>query len=61
VLYSDGLPDSRPDSDIGNRTLADVLPGASTAKEAVNRLLSVADTSSALPDDLTVIALYCLE
>ena len=61
VLYSDGLPDSRPDSDIGNRTLADVLSGSHTAKEAVSRLLSVADTSSALPDDLTVIALYCRE
>ncbi len=59
ILYSDGLIDALPKERQEKRVLADVLDGASSAREMVDRLIAtvVTDTELPLPDDLTVLVI----
>lgn len=59
VIYSDGLIDAKGDGGIGVEHLAAVLATASNAQSAVERLVELAVPSGELPDDLTVLVLYC--
>lgn len=55
VLYSDGLPDARPELELSNTVLAKYLAGAATAGEMVDRLVGLTETGGPLPDDVTVL------
>lgn len=58
VLYSDGLPDARPDLQLDPEALAGFLRGVAHAQEIVERLRNLVITGAkALPDDLTLVAL----
>lgn len=58
VVFSDGLPDARPDLRLEPDTLAGLLRGVGHAQEIVERLRSlVVARGAALPDDLTLVAL----
>jgi serine phosphatase RsbU (regulator of sigma subunit) len=58
VLYSDGLPDARPDLRLDPEVLAGFLRGVAHAQEIVERLRNLVITgATALPDDLTLVAL----
>lgn len=59
VLYSDGLPDARPELLLDNPTLAGRLGGVESAGEMVNRLMEIVEPSGALPDDVTVLVVRC--
>ncbi len=53
VVYSDGLPDARPDLDLDAQALAPLLGGS--AQATIDRLIAFADTGADRPDDLTAI------
>jgi phosphoserine phosphatase RsbU/P len=53
VIYSDGLPDARPDLATDAASLAPYLAGR--AREMVDRLVALADAGADRPDDLTVV------
>lgn len=55
VLYSDGVIDGQRESVIDNIGLAARLEGAATAREMVDRIVSLVPQGTALPDDLTVL------
>jgi serine phosphatase RsbU (regulator of sigma subunit) len=59
VVYSDGLLDARPDLPLQPELLAEVLTGAASAAEMVDRLLALVALTGSPPDDLTVVALWC--
>lgn len=55
VLYSDGVIDAQHESAIDNTVLSARLEGAATAREMVDRIVSLAPNGTPLPDDLTVL------
>lgn len=55
VLYSDGVIDAQRESAIDNTVLSARLEGAATAREMVDRIVSLAPNGTPLPDDLTVL------
>ncbi|TWJ19330.1 PP2C family protein-serine/threonine phosphatase [Geobacter argillaceus] len=55
VLYSDGVIDAEHESAIDNTVLSARLEGAATAREMVDRIVSLAPQGTPLPDDLTVL------
>jgi serine phosphatase RsbU (regulator of sigma subunit) len=55
VLYSDGVIDAQRESVIDNTVLSARLEGAATAREMVDRIVSLAPQGTPLPDDLTVL------
>ncbi len=55
VLYSDGVIDAHQGSVIDNIWLAARLEGAATAREMVERIVSITPQGTPLPDDLTVL------
>jgi PAS domain S-box-containing protein len=59
VLYSDGLPDARPELSLNNRALAGHLKGAENAQEMVDRLMALTEQQGPLPDDITVLVAHC--
>jgi serine phosphatase RsbU (regulator of sigma subunit) len=59
VIYSDGLLDARPELDLTPAALADCLAGAHAASEMVDRLVALTAPSGPLPDDLTMVVVYC--
>lgn len=59
VIYSDGLIDARPDLQLDHQVLAQQLANASDATKMVDRLVTLATTNTAFPDDLTVLVQYC--
>ena len=61
VLYSDGLIDARPELALDNVLLAESLRGATTAQEMVCRLISLTEQKGPMPDDITILAVYCTE
>jgi serine phosphatase RsbU (regulator of sigma subunit) len=61
VLYSDGLVDAYPDSALDMATIAEHLRRATSAEEMVDRLVQIPPPTDSLPDDLTVVVLYCRE
>jgi serine phosphatase RsbU (regulator of sigma subunit) len=61
VLYSDGLIDARPELALDNLILANHLAGAAGAEEMVERLIALPAGEGALPDDLTVLVVHCIE
>jgi serine phosphatase RsbU (regulator of sigma subunit) len=61
VVYSDGLLDARPDLALHTETIAACLNGATNADDVVRRLFALAALTGPPPDDLTVVALCCLE
>ena len=61
VVYSDGLVDACPDSTLDIPTIAEHLRGAMGAEEMVDRLVQIPPLTDLLPDDLTVVVLYCRE
>ena len=61
VLYSDGLIDAKPELALDNIALARHLEGAAGAHEMVDRLIALPKVEGFLPDDLTVLVMYCTE
>jgi PAS domain S-box-containing protein len=59
VLYSDGLIDALPGSNLDYAALAGILEGAESADEMLERLTGLVPESVAAPDDLTVLVLRC--
>ncbi|MBE9534546.1 MAG: SpoIIE family protein phosphatase [Proteobacteria bacterium] len=59
VLYSDGLIDALPEQALDNEALAEVLDGAKSAEEMVERLTALVPPEDTIPDDLTVVVLRC--
>lgn len=59
VVYSDGLIDARPELELTPLALADCLAGARAASEMVDRLVTLTAPSGPLPDDLTMVVVYC--
>lgn len=57
VVYSDGVTDARPDLRLDREKIGALLHGACTAQEIVDRILEATATTSAPPDDITVVAL----
>lgn len=55
VLYSDGLPDAKPELKLNNHALAAYLDGTSSAREMVERLIGLTEMKEPLPDDITVL------
>jgi len=55
LIYSDGLPDARPDLGSDPTLLGPYLAGGS-ARMLVDRLVTLADEAGQRPDDLTVVA-----
>ena len=55
VVYSDGLPDSLGDAAPSTAQLAALAGSTASAAEVVERLIHLAPTTAALPDDLTVV------
>ncbi|MBF2097884.1 MAG: serine/threonine-protein phosphatase, partial [Gloeomargaritaceae cyanobacterium C42_A2020_066] len=60
VLYSDGVPDARPDLDLTPPALATYLQGMDSAAAMVERLVSLTATDQPPVDDVTVLVLRCL-
>jgi len=61
VLYSDGLIDARPELALDSLSLANNLAGAASAIEMVERLVALPGTESPLPDDMTLLVVYCTD
>lgn len=61
VVYSDGLLDARPELELTPLTLADSLTGARSALDMVDRLVALAAPDGPLPDDLTMVVVFCRE
>lgn len=61
ILYSDGLPDARPELALNNLILAEYLEGAASAAEMVRRLIELTEQPGPLPDDVTVMVVRCCE
>lgn len=59
VVFSDGLIDARPDLDLDNQSLADLLDNRMSAQEMVDRLIGLTDQEAPLPDDVTVLVARC--
>jgi serine phosphatase RsbU (regulator of sigma subunit) len=57
VLYSDGLIDANPELALNNRVLAGHLGGATSAREMLAALLSLAAPEPPPSDDLTVLVI----
>jgi len=57
VLYSDGLPDSRPDLPFDTQAIASHIRDGDRPDTIVRRLISLTDTGSERPDDVTIIVL----
>ena len=61
VLYSAGPIDVRPDRALGPATLDGYLDGATSAREIADRVVDLVVTTTPPPDDLTVVALRCMD
>jgi serine phosphatase RsbU (regulator of sigma subunit) len=59
LLYSDGLIEVFPAMSKDVNALAGYLEGVDGAADILNRLISLAPIDVSLPDDLTVVVLYC--
>ncbi|MCC7021319.1 MAG: PAS domain S-box protein [Thermomicrobiales bacterium] len=57
VLYSDGLPDARPDLQLDPAGVAARLDGAHNAAAKLERLVALAAEAGARPDDLTLVVI----
>jgi sigma-B regulation protein RsbU (phosphoserine phosphatase) len=55
VIYSDGLPDARPDLDLDAAGIAARIADRKTAQEKLDRLLALGTALPARPDDLTLV------
>jgi PAS domain S-box-containing protein len=55
LLYSDGLPDARPELHLDRAGIAAQLDGVIGAREKLERLRVLATAGTALPDDLTLV------
>jgi PAS domain S-box-containing protein len=60
VIYSDGLPDARPDLSLDHGGVAAQLNGAVNVEEQLERLVAPATAGGSLPDDLTIIIVHRL-
>lgn len=59
LLYSDGLLEVFPPLAKDVNALVETLKGVDGAADILNRLVSLAPDDISLPDDLTVVVLYC--
>ncbi len=59
ILYSDGLIDARPDLLLDPPTIARHLDGVMGASAMVHHLQSLVISDAPLPDDLTIVVVYC--
>jgi phosphoserine phosphatase RsbU/P len=55
VVYSDGLPDARPDLRLDAEGVASEIASLDGVQAKVERLVALATTSVARPDDLTLV------
>lgn len=55
VLYSDGLPDARPELALNNLILGEYVAGGASAADMVERLIGLTEQPGPLPDDVTVL------
>jgi sigma-B regulation protein RsbU (phosphoserine phosphatase) len=61
ILYSDGLIDALPETDLNNGVLAEYLDGTENAEEMLDRLASLVPLEMVRPDDLTLLVVRCQE
>jgi phosphoserine phosphatase RsbU/P len=61
VVYSDGLPEARPDLSTDHNAIAQELAGAGSALDMVYRLLAMVVLRGKSLDDLTFVVLRCKE
>lgn len=61
VLFSDGLIDANPQSELTNKILARNLAGLKNAQEMLDRLISLTGMPDPQPDDITAVVLRCNE
>jgi len=61
ILYSDGLLEARPETDLDHPVLADHLRDATSATDMVEQLVEAAALTGPPPDDLTVVVLRCCD
>jgi serine phosphatase RsbU (regulator of sigma subunit) len=61
IVYSDGLIDALPEQSLDNDALADVLDGSVNVEEMIERLTGLVPSENAIPDDLTVVVVHCVE
>ena len=61
VLYSDGLIEAHPELRLTPQRLAQEIEGTTTARKAVDRLLSLAAVGGPTSDDVTVMVLRCCQ
>ena len=59
LVYSDGLVDARADLCLDRQAVAEGVGPTTSAAEAVERLVELADPRGPLPDDLTLMVLRC--
>lgn len=59
IVYSDGLLEAQPETDVTHPVLAERLRDATSAADMVERLVAMAAFTGAPPDDLTVVVLRC--
>jgi phosphoserine phosphatase RsbU/P len=55
VIYSDGLPDSRPDLELASRGIAEQCARLADPDAMLRCLVSLADKAGKRPDDLTIV------
>jgi serine phosphatase RsbU (regulator of sigma subunit) len=61
IVYSDGLLEARPETDVDHPVLAAHLRGATSATNMVEQLVEAAALTGPPPDDLTVVVLRCYD
>jgi phosphoserine phosphatase RsbU/P len=59
LVFSDGLPEVFPDSIERPEVFQSLLQGMTSATDILNQIFSLVTVGTALPDDLTVLVLYC--
>jgi phosphoserine phosphatase RsbU/P len=59
LVFSDGLPEVFPDAVKRPEVFKSLLQGTTSATDILNRIFSLVPADTALPDDLTVLVLYC--
>ncbi len=61
LVYSDGLMNARPDLNIDATLLADILTDLASAQAVIDRLVSLVQPLTSLPDDITLLVVRRLE
>jgi hypothetical protein len=55
IIYSDGLPDARPELDLDTAGVARVVSGLTGVNAKIDRLVNLVGGAEARPDDVTLV------